>query len=277
MRALMYVAPLAALIGCTLPQKPPLTAEQAAQRTEVQDTNFDAQATLLGPQQTSYTARGLLNDRVTWRVRVFIDKKSSAAFAQLYAEVWHQDRNGRNYRSISTALGEQVTTVRIDYEPRCMAGGGIVSCSHSETFGAVLTPAAWRQAIESGTTIRLNSQSGLSNEIVIPVAYAQGIMKAADAKGARFAGLTGAAIQAAPAASAGAAPEQAIQAPAVRPAVIGQESHQVERMPEVRACAAQPVAQLVAKAPGVETYSVRCASGDLMTIRCEAGACRVLK
>jgi hypothetical protein len=58
---------------------------------------------------------------------------------------------------------------------------------------------------------------------------------------------------------------------------IGQESYQIERMAESKACAAQPYARLIAKSSGVETYSVDCLNGDSLTVRCEFGACRVLK
>jgi hypothetical protein len=37
------------------------------------------------------------------------------------------------------------------------------------------------------------------------------------------------------------------------------------------------VASLAAKGPGFETYSVACANGDALAIRCEFGNCRVLR
>lgn len=80
--------------------------------------------------------------------------------------------------------------------------------------------------------------------------------------------LTAAQSVAAPAAPGGAA------APS---RVIGQESYQVERMPEVKACSGAPRADLIGKGPGFETYAVACANGDLLTVRCEMGACRVLR
>jgi hypothetical protein len=70
----------------------------------------------------------------------------------------------------------------------------------------------------------------------------------------------------------------AVQSAAAPAGEIGQESHQIERMPEVQACTAgRPIARLVGKAPGVESYSVTCANGDLLAIRCEMRSCRVLK
>ena len=58
---------------------------------------------------------------------------------------------------------------------------------------------------------------------------------------------------------------------------VGQDSHNVERMPEVKACSSSPRADLSSKGPGVETYMVRCNSGDVLVVRCEMGSCRVLK
>jgi predicted Zn-dependent protease len=61
------------------------------------------------------------------------------------------------------------------------------------------------------------------------------------------------------------------------PARIGEESYQVERMPEAKTCNAAPVAKLTAKGPGFETYVVSCSNGDALSIRCEFGNCRTLQ
>ncbi len=80
-----------------------------------------------------------------------------------------------------------------------------------------------------------------------------------------------------------AAPRQAAATapPTPKPAaslwVIGPNSHQIERTPEAKACAAMPVANLVRQAPGLELYTVACDSGDALSVRCEFSACRVLK
>ena len=57
----------------------------------------------------------------------------------------------------------------------------------------------------------------------------------------------------------------------------GQDSHQVERMTEVKACATQPRAELAAKGPGYEAYKIDCHGGDVLMVRCEFGSCRVLR
>lgn len=58
---------------------------------------------------------------------------------------------------------------------------------------------------------------------------------------------------------------------------VGKDSFQAERLPEVRACQPQPRAVLSAKGPGMETYTVACANGDALAVRCEFGNCRVLR
>lgn len=73
------------------------------------------------------------------------------------------------------------------------------------------------------------------------------------------------------------APEAAPASPHGSARPIGQESHQVERMLEVKACNAAPVAALVGKGPGQETYSIACTNGETLAVRCEFGACRVLR
>lgn len=58
---------------------------------------------------------------------------------------------------------------------------------------------------------------------------------------------------------------------------LGQDSWNVERLPESRSCAANPQAILVAKGPGSETYTVACSDGNALAVRCELGNCRVLR
>jgi len=57
----------------------------------------------------------------------------------------------------------------------------------------------------------------------------------------------------------------------------GVDTYNAERLAKSRECAALPRATLVAKGPGFETYSVACASGDALSIRCEFGNCRELR
>lgn len=58
---------------------------------------------------------------------------------------------------------------------------------------------------------------------------------------------------------------------------IGQDSYNVERMPDVRACNPSPRAALSSRGPGFENYTVACTSGDVLVVRCDLGNCRVLK
>lgn len=65
--------------------------------------------------------------------------------------------------------------------------------------------------------------------------------------------------------------------PAV-PRAIGQESYQVARMPEVKACNAKADPVLTDKmGASLETYRVACTNGTAITVRCEWGACRVTR
>jgi hypothetical protein len=57
----------------------------------------------------------------------------------------------------------------------------------------------------------------------------------------------------------------------------GQDGFQAERLPASRACNPQPQAVLTAKGPGFETYTISCANGDALAVRCELGNCRVLQ
>lgn len=78
----------------------------------------------------------------------------------------------------------------------------------------------------------------------------------------------------APAAPPAQSPQSTISLAAMKGGVDG---YNVEHLAEVRACAAQPRAVMVGKGPGLETYTVACANGDVLAVRCEMGTCRVLK
>lgn len=74
-------------------------------------------------------------------------------------------------------------------------------------------------------------------------------------------------------------PAGAAAAP-TKPALVyvgGQESFQVERLARSGGCNAEPKAQLTAKGPGFEAYTVACTSGDAWQVRCDMGQCRVLR
>lgn len=71
--------------------------------------------------------------------------------------------------------------------------------------------------------------------------------------------------------------------PAAQPAPFlparasGTDGFNAERLARDQSCSAAPVAALVAKGPGFENYSVPCANGDALAVRCEFGNCRVLR
>lgn len=65
--------------------------------------------------------------------------------------------------------------------------------------------------------------------------------------------------------------------PATPPRVLGTDNFNAERLARTLACSAAPLADLVAKGPGFENYSVACDNGDALAIRCEFGNCRVLR
>jgi len=82
-----------------------------------------------------------------------------------------------------------------------------------------------------------------------------------------------------PAAEAPAKTAQAQATPATQGAPLraGQWSHQAARVPEALACRQSPDAALISAATKIEVYEVRCTGGELLTVRCEWGACRALR
>jgi len=65
--------------------------------------------------------------------------------------------------------------------------------------------------------------------------------------------------------------------PFTPPRATGVDTFNAERLAREQSCSAQPLATLVAKGPGFETYSLPCANGDALAVRCEFGNCRVLR
>lgn len=79
------------------------------------------------------------------------------------------------------------------------------------------------------------------------------------------------------------APETAAVAPAPKPhpkptTPSGQFGMEAAKYARDQRCASfDTPAQFVAKGPGFETYSVPCANGDTMMVRCDFGVCRALR
>ena len=76
------------------------------------------------------------------------------------------------------------------------------------------------------------------------------------------------------------APMPSAAPPPVAPAPakpISVDSYSAERLARQSACNVNPTADLIAKGPGFETFSVQCTNSDVLMIRCESGNCRSLK
>ena len=63
---------------------------------------------------------------------------------------------------------------------------------------------------------------------------------------------------------------------ALKPRRTGVDTYNVERLARAGRCNLQPRAEMTAKGPGYENYSVPCANGVAWAVRCEFGNCRVL-
>lgn len=169
----------AGLVGCAAPA-PPLTSPDQV-RIEKRDSQFDSTITLLGQQVRTTVPRGILSDHVTWRIRTFVGKATGTVRHQLYATVWHQDRNSRRFYTANFPGGQSVNTDRIAYDPTCGRSG----CSHDETLGVMIPPEQWAAAVERGLSVRLTSQTGGHVVIEVPSAYAQAMQAQAVAAGGR--------------------------------------------------------------------------------------------
>jgi hypothetical protein len=64
---------------------------------------------------------------------------------------------------------------------------------------------------------------------------------------------------------------------ATQPVAVGADTLQAENYARSQSCNTAPRAALVAKGAGFETFSVGCANGDSIMVRCEFGNCRTLR
>ncbi|HWT20988.1 MAG TPA: hypothetical protein VN280_18970 [Variovorax sp.] len=60
------------------------------------------------------------------------------------------------------------------------------------------------------------------------------------------------------------------------PRRTGVDTYNAEVLAKAGQCSIQPRAELTAKGPGYESYSVPCSNGTAWAVRCEFGKCRVL-
>ena len=63
---------------------------------------------------------------------------------------------------------------------------------------------------------------------------------------------------------------------ALKPRRTGVDTYNVEQLAKAGRCNVLPRAEMTAKGPGYENYSVPCANGVAWAVRCEFGNCRVL-
>ncbi|VTU16455.1 hypothetical protein [Variovorax sp. PBL-E5] len=59
------------------------------------------------------------------------------------------------------------------------------------------------------------------------------------------------------------------------PRATGVDTYNAEKLVKSQRCGIAPLAALVAKGPGFERYSVACANGQVVPVRCEFGNCRI--
>ncbi|MDB5829265.1 MAG: hypothetical protein JWQ73_3485 [Variovorax sp.] len=57
----------------------------------------------------------------------------------------------------------------------------------------------------------------------------------------------------------------------------GVDTYGAERLAKARSCGTAPLADMVAKGPGFESYRVACPASEALAIRCEFGNCRILR
>lgn len=77
-----------------------------------------------------------------------------------------------------------------------------------------------------------------------------------------------------------ASPRRPVEGDTATPEIVakrGRHSYTVENLPQVRSCNPYPVPRLDAAGAGFEKYTVLCADGDALAVRCDDEECRVLQ
>lgn len=59
------------------------------------------------------------------------------------------------------------------------------------------------------------------------------------------------------------------------PRPTGVDTYNAEKLAKAQSCSATPLATLQDKGPGFERYTIPCSNGQVMTVRCEFGSCRI--
>lgn len=169
---------LAALLsGC---ETQPISTSDVASGVRRTESKFDQFGTVIGPEVSERVARGILSDRVSWRIYASVLKDGNATAAhRLVASVWHQDRSWRFYRSASFEGGMAVQAARVNADPSCMTGGGYTSCTFTETVSVPISAAQWAEARDNGLEIRLNADRGPPVVVVITSSYVRGFERGA--------------------------------------------------------------------------------------------------
>lgn len=166
---------LVLMTGCAtnFADKPPAEVARAVQ---VKDTAFDAKKLIGGPLVASETKRFPFTDSQSTYLLVEKDRVTGALTNYtLFVRVIH---NGpwRFFQSASFVGGAQVEVKVGEREVSACGGSGF--CVYTESVGIPIKEEVIRAAKE-GLRVRLNSKSGLENEIFLPKSYIDGFLEGA--------------------------------------------------------------------------------------------------
>lgn len=168
----LAIAATLIISGCAT--QAPLSAQATAAQTTKRDSEFDRFAVFSAPEVFLSVPRGMLADRVRWKLQSIVDKPTSAKAQSVLISIWHQDKSWRYYQSASFIGGDLVNVKHIKSEPNCTSRGGFTSCSFTEIVSVSLPTERWTEAQTTGLSIRFNAKNGPSVTIQVPADYAQG-------------------------------------------------------------------------------------------------------
>lgn len=167
---LVCLASAASILGGCATNYGTVSPSEVSQALVVKDSNFDAIATVIGPQSFSETSRGIFTDNETTQLVVSRNKSTGdvrhAVFVRiLYTSDW------RFYQSVSFSGGEQRPLRSLSKQTNaCQA----VGCIHTEEVAFDIDRAVLDKGVD--LEFRLNSPGGTENVIKLPRNYVTGFI-----------------------------------------------------------------------------------------------------
>ncbi|MDD2833750.1 MAG: hypothetical protein PHD12_07035 [Methylotenera sp.] len=176
---ILFTLCLAAFTACSTASKSP---NQISGGVQVKDSKFDTSRTYIGPvidYKTEVHPTEKTTTAITHKIFATQNKKTGIVDAYLHVKLVWTDRYGwRHYNSASFEGGLIVSADPLTNKDSACAPGRV--CHYEETIAIRLKPEILQEVEKSkaGLSARINSQSGKSHVVNVPMNYIYGFFDA---------------------------------------------------------------------------------------------------